>query len=183
MGRKGIKMILVALAEHRLDFIQGQVKMTVNGEIAEFLDQLAAHQKSPRFIGGEHHRRQMIAFGQEIPHTDFRTDRNAGVFQGTDVPIDGPQADAETFGNLPAAHDALGLQLNQNRRQTIDAVHDPDHPFFFGFTRPHNPLRPGFQILWFHHPIAGTHLSEKIVSSLLTRKELYNIKLINLSGV
>ncbi len=124
-----VEHFLVRSAQDGFYFVKGVLVRSAGRGVGPLVNQLFSGQESHCFLARELHRRQSVALHDGVAHARFADERHARQFERPDVTVHRPKTDPEPLGNFLGADDALGLQLDQQGGQAVEAVHGFDMTF------------------------------------------------------
>ena len=120
---QAVEIILAVPGKHGPDFQQRGLHLLPQRSVGEVVHELSADGECARLLGGEHHRRKMVAPDQAVADARLGHDGNACLTKGGNVAIDRANAEFEMRGEIFSPHDPSALQAQHHRHQTVHPVH------------------------------------------------------------
>ena len=101
----------IAIVEHRSNFIHRLLELAQRPIINVIFNYFIADQLCRSLITTKHDGWQVVGLVEKIAHTRFRTNRNTGIFQRSDITVDGSFRHIKKLGQILSTNHLSRLQM------------------------------------------------------------------------
>ncbi len=116
-------LLLTVTGEDGSNLEESRVHLGSNGLVGELLHQHGGGDEGTCLLGGEVDRREVVALHEGVADACLGGDGHSGLSESGEIAVDGADAQFEVPRHLLGGDDAPGLQIEDQRQETIDSIH------------------------------------------------------------